>query len=102
MAFAPDDQDVADMLYGGRFDLVTNCFQQFSAFIALCALNTDFNQFMCLKGAPDFSDDAGSQTISSDSDDWIQMMGLRTQSPALCGTKFYHGILNCNKVWILL
>ena len=89
------------MLYRGSLKLAAYCIHQFIAYFAFSALNTDLDEFMGLQRAFDFGDDAGCEAIPGDRYDRIQMVGLGAQCATLCGGKLCHGILNCDKDWIL-
>lgn len=90
----PDDEDVADVLYGRGVERLAQFSEQRLALCAFRALDAYLDEFVRLERAFQFGEDAGGEAVARNGDDGVQGMGASAQGAALGGGQFDHGHLH--------
>ena len=86
----PDDQQFAQVLDRCAFELAADSRKQRVAFAAHIAEHADLDQLMRFKRDIDFVQHGGRQSVRTDRDDGVQMVGLGAQRAALLGGHVVH------------
>ena len=82
------------MLYRRRIQGVTDGFKVTVAQLAFVAEDANFDQFVRIQAAADFTQDSLDEPILADGDNRVQAMGLGAQIAALGNRDFEHVFFN--------